>query len=74
MIERLNLLRNIGQFDSVTPPAHTAFTPFSLIYGENGRGKTTLAVILRSLATNNPELITERQRLGTQNPPPYRDD
>lgn len=69
MIERFNLLRNIGQFDSVSPTANTTLTPFSLIYGENGRGKTTLAAILRSLASNDPELITERQRLGSQNPP-----
>lgn len=69
MIERIQLLRNIGQFDSVSPPPQTALTPFSLIYGENGRGKTTLAAILRSLATNNPGLLTDRHRLGAQHPP-----
>ena len=40
-----------------------------MIYGENGRGKTTLAAILRSLATNSPGLVTDRQRLGAQHPP-----
>lgn len=69
MIERIQLLRNIGQFDSVSPPPQTALTPFSLVYGENGRGKTTLAAILRSLATNNPGLLTDRHRLGAQHPP-----
>lgn len=69
MIERFQLLRNIGQFDNVSPPQQTALTPFSLIYGENGRGKTTLAAILRSLSTNDPEKVIERQRLGSQNPP-----
>lgn len=69
MIERIQLLRNIGQFDSVSPPPQTALTPFSLIYGENGRGKTTLAAILRSLATDNPNLVTDRHRLGAQHPP-----
>lgn len=69
MIERIQLLRNIGQFDNVSPPPQTALTPFSLVYGENGRGKTTLAAILRSLATNNPGLLIDRHRLGAQHPP-----
>jgi len=66
MIERIQLLRNIGQFDNVTPPP---FTHFTLIYGENGRGKTTLATVLRSLATDDQALITERHRLGSQHSP-----
>ena len=69
MIENIQLLRNIGQFDNVSPPQQTALTPFSLVYGENGRGKTTLAAILRSVSTNEPVLIEERQRLGSQHPP-----
>ncbi len=69
MIEHLRLLRNIGQFDSVAPPEQLALTPFTLIYGENGRGKTTLAAILRSLATNDSSLVEERHRLGAQHPP-----
>jgi wobble nucleotide-excising tRNase len=69
MIERFGLLRNTGQFDSVSPPVNIAFAPFSLIYAENGRGKTTLAAILRSLAGGDPVFINERQRLGSQNSP-----
>ena len=69
MIEQIQLLRNVGVFDNLTPPQQTAFTPFTLIYGENARGKTTLAAILRSLAVDNPDLVVERQRLGAQHPP-----
>lgn len=69
MIDRIHLLRNFGQFDSVTPPPDTAFTPFTVFYAENGRGKTTLATMLRSLAANAPELVNERHRLGAQHPP-----
>lgn len=69
MIERINLLRNIGQFDSVNPPQDTAFTPFTLLYAENGRGKTTIASMLRSLSTGEPALVNERHRLGAQHPP-----
>lgn len=69
MIERISLLKNIGQFDSVTPPGNLFLTPFSLIYAENGRGKTTLAAILRSLASGDTSLVNERHRLGAQHPP-----
>jgi len=67
VFDRIQLLRNVGQFDNVTPPQ--PFAPLTLIYGENGRGKTTIAEVLRSLATNDPILVTERQRLGSQHPP-----
>lgn len=69
MIDRIQLLRNIGQFENVSPPQQTSFSPLSLIYGENGRGKTTIAAILRSVSANDPILVTERQRLGSQHPP-----
>jgi wobble nucleotide-excising tRNase len=67
--ERISLLRNIGQFDSVTAGAQLPLTRLSLLYAENGRGKTTLAAILRSLNTGEPGLINERQRLGAANAP-----
>ena len=69
MINHIRLLRNIGQFDNVTPPPQTAFTPFPLVYGENARGKTTLAAILRSLATGERKFVTERHRIGAQHLP-----
>jgi len=69
MLGRIRLLRNIGQFENVSPSEQTSLTPFSLIYGENGRGKTTIAAVLRSLATDDPVYVTERQRLGSQHPP-----
>lgn len=67
MFDRIQLLRNVGQFDNVSPPQQ--FAPLTPIYGENGRGKTTIAKVLRSLATNDPVLVTDRQRLGSQHPP-----
>jgi len=68
MIEQINLLRNFGQFDNVSPPLSTTLSPFSLIYAENGRGKTTVSSIFRSLAADDPTIILERHRLGSVNP------
>ena len=38
MIGRIQLLRNVGLFDNHGPQQQTAFTPFTLICGENARG------------------------------------
>ena len=53
MINRLQLLRNVGSFDSVNSGANIPLNRLTLVYAENGRGKTTFAAILRSLATGN---------------------
>lgn len=69
MISRIQLLRNVGQFNSVDAGRNLPLTQFVLIYAENGRGKTTLAAILRSLASGDPIPIVERRRLAAQHPP-----
>lgn len=69
MINRLQLLRNVGLFDSVDDGANFPLRPLTLVYAENGRGKTTLVAILRSLATGDPIPIAERRRLAAQHPP-----
>jgi wobble nucleotide-excising tRNase len=68
MINYLHLLRNIGLFDSVAA-ANIHLNHYTLVFAENGRGKTTLTAILRSLATGDPLHISERRRLATRNPP-----
>ncbi len=69
MINRLRLLRSVGQFDAVNSAATIDLRKLTLVYAENARGKTTLAAILRSLATGEPIPINERTRLGAANPP-----
>ena len=69
MISRLQLLRNVGLFDSVSGAANIPLARLTLIHAENGRGKTTLAAILRSLATGNAIPIVERKRLASQHDP-----
>lgn len=69
MINHIQLIRNVGRFDSVNVAANLALDRLTLIYAENGRGKTTLAAILRSLATGDAIPIVERRRLAAQHPP-----
>lgn len=69
MIKNIKLLRNIGTSSSDSGVASLDLKRLVLIYGENGTGKTTLAAILRSLATDNPDPITERHRFGAEHQP-----
>ena len=78
MISYIKLLQNIGTFNSDSAAASLELKRLALVYSDNGRGKTTIASVLRSLATNDPLPIMERHRLGSQHPPKvvlgYQDD
>jgi wobble nucleotide-excising tRNase len=69
MINSIQLLRNVGLFDSVSGAVNFVLSHLTIVYAENGRGKTTFAAILRSLATGDPLPMAERQRLAAQHPP-----
>jgi wobble nucleotide-excising tRNase len=69
VLDRIRLLRNVGQFDSVCECANIALLKLTLIYAENGRGKTTLSAVLRSLGSGDPIPISERRRLSASHPP-----
>jgi wobble nucleotide-excising tRNase len=69
MLDRFQLLRNVGQFDNVNTGAHLPCTALTLAYAENGRGKTTLAAILRSVSNADPVLVASRRRLGAPHEP-----
>ena len=64
MINKITHLKNIGQFEDAGFPKRKGFGPVSLIHGGNGKGKTTVAAVLRSLAKNKPSFVLERSRLG----------
>ena len=68
-IERISLLQNVGQFDNVSSGKQLPLTPFSVIFAENGRGKTTLSAIFKSLASGDPSLIQDRKRLKAEHEP-----
>ncbi len=63
-ISKISHIRGIGRFRNYSPQGDTTFKKFTLIYGENGRGKTTLCSILRSLQTRQPAIIQGRRTLG----------
>lgn len=63
MILKVEKISSVGKFRDFTAKGDIAFNFFTLIYADNGCGKTTLASILRSLMKNDESII--RKRLST---------
>lgn len=68
MLERIQYIKGIGLFHSANGSPH-ALRKVTLIYSENGRGKSTLSSILRSAATGNAALLNARQTIGGSETP-----
>jgi len=69
MLDKVVHIKNIGRFCNYSANGNVSFRKLTLIYAENGRGKTTLCAILRSLQSGKPELIAERKTLGVADSP-----
>ncbi|MGL4943939.1 MAG: AAA family ATPase [Thermoguttaceae bacterium] len=68
MIEKFISIKNIGRFRNCTSLGDVALRKLSLLFAENGRGKTTLCAILRSLQSGQATFISERKTLGANDP------
>lgn len=64
MVKKLVSIKNIGCFDDYSASGDVTFEKLTTIYAENGRGKTMLSAIFRSLRTGESKHIDERKRLG----------
>lgn len=63
-LEKVVNIENVGRFSRLRPKGDVQFRRLTLLYGQNGHGKTTLAGIIRSLQTGDPAYVAERARLG----------
>lgn len=63
MINKVERLVSIGKFRNYQAAGQVNFKKLTLIYGDNGGGKTTLTSVFRSLTTNRPEIV--RSRIST---------
>lgn len=68
MLEKIVQIKSIGRFRNYAATGDVTFRKLTLIYAENGRGKTTLCGIFRSLQTGQKEFITERKTLADTTP------
>ena len=68
MIRKFVRIQNIGKFRDCKAVGDVELGEFSLLYAENGRGKTTLCDVLRSLGTGDGNLVKGRKTLGPSQP------
>ena len=69
VLRKIILIKNVGRFVSYSATGDVELKRHSLIFAENGRGKTTLCAILRSLQSGDPAHILGRATLGGTTPP-----
>ena len=70
MLKRINSIKNIGRFYQFKPKNRLEscanFGKFSLIYAENGTGKSTITKIFKSLSANDPTKILAKKTIGSK--------
>ena len=69
MIQGINDIKDFGKIKNFDSNTSVTFDKLNLIYSENAGGKSTISAALRSVSSNSPELVNERQKLGSSNPP-----
>jgi wobble nucleotide-excising tRNase len=72
MIDKLIKVFRVGRFSDYAASGDMTLRKVSLIFGENGRGKSTLGAIFRSLQTGEPDHITQRATLNRTGNPEVR--
>ena len=63
-LDKIIDVQKVGRFEKLHVPTSIRFSKLTLVFGENGWGKSTIADILRSLATGEPRIITGRETLS----------
>lgn len=69
MLRKFISIKNVGRFLNYNASGDVELKCYNLIFAENGRGKTTLSAILRSLQSGDPAHTTGRTTLGTTEAP-----
>ncbi|GAB5351062.1 AAA family ATPase [Qipengyuania sp. 483] len=58
------VVKNVGVLRAFSTPNQPTFDKLTLLYGRNGRGKTTFSSILRSASCGDCDLVIGRKTLG----------
>lgn len=67
MLEKIIRVDGVGIFHNGTPTARE-LSKLTLIYADNGRGKSTLSAILRAASTGDAAALTSRTTIGGNRP------
>lgn len=67
MLSKVLKIQGIGTFRDLEDAAKNPFRKATFIYGQNGKGKSTLASILRACSQSNAETIINRKTINWPN-------
>jgi wobble nucleotide-excising tRNase len=68
LLKRIENIQGIGLLHAANGKPH-ACSKATLVYADNGRGKSTLATVFRSVSTGDSSLITDRKTIDGTLPP-----
>lgn len=69
MLRKIISVKNVGRFLNYSASGDVELNRYNLIFAENGRGKTTLCAVLRSLQSGEPAHVLGRSTLGSGDAP-----
>ncbi len=72
MLRKVISIRKVGRFLRYSATGDVEFKRYNLVFAENGRGKTTLCAILRSLQAGDTAHVIGRTTLGSPGAPEIR--
>ena len=72
MLKKLVTIKNVGRFKGFNASGDVELKRHSLLFAENGRGKTTICTILRSLQSGVGAHVIGRTTLGSIDTPEIR--
>lgn len=64
MIKEIHQISGVGRFKNFTPIPPIELAKISVVYGENGKGKSSLAAIFRSISDGNLDELDRRTTIG----------
>jgi wobble nucleotide-excising tRNase len=68
VLTRVISIKNVGRFRNSAHTPNPPLAKFTLIYGANGYGKTTLCSVLRSIESGDTAPLVGRKTLGSTTP------
>ena len=72
MLKKFVTIKNVGRFKSYGAAGDVELKRYNLLFAENGRGKTTLCAVMRSLQSGISAHVLGRATLGSPDPPEIR--
>ena len=69
MLEKVVSIKNIAKFHNYNLRGDIHFQKFTVIYGDNGKGKSSLAGILRALSTGDTAFVLSKKTIGSTDEP-----